>query len=126
MVSHEPTFSINTLVDLSQALIPFENRLSAILDLLRFVSASLQTLCVRQSLNGCLSVDDISIAANRYCWDSVSREHWKHLNCHIEKIPSQLPPTMVHAGIYGKDGLHFFSRLKEKKKKEKKIHLTFL
>lgn len=108
MVSHEPTFSINTLVDLSQALIPFENSLSAILDLLRFVPASYR-LCVRQSLNGCLSVDDISIAANLYCRDSVSREHWKHLNCHIERISSQLPPTMVHAGICGKDGLHFLS-----------------
>lgn len=88
-------------------LIPFENSLSAILDLLRFVSASLQTMCVRQSRNGCLSVDDISIAANRHCWDLVSREHWKYLNCHIKSIPSQLPPTMVHAGICGKDSLHF-------------------
>lgn len=54
-----------TLVDLSQALIPFVNSWSAILDFLRFVSASLQTLCVRQSLNGYLSVDDFRIAASR-------------------------------------------------------------
>lgn len=28
---------------------------------------------------------------------------------YIERISSQLPPTMVHAGICWKDGLHFFS-----------------
>lgn len=88
-------------------LIPFETSLSAILDLPRFVSASLQTHCVRQSRNGCLSVVDISLGANRHRWDLVSREHWKYLNCHIKSIPSQLPPTMVHAGICGKDSLHF-------------------
>lgn len=87
MVSHELPFSMNTSVDLSQAPLPFENSLGPVLDFLRFVSASLQTLCVRQSLNRCLARADASVVANRYCWHQLSKiwtavkEETPH-NCH--------------------------------------------
>lgn len=79
----------------------------------------LQTLRVRQSLNGCLSVDDISIATNRYFWGLVSREHWKHFELPYWENSHNCHPLWCMLGFVGK-------MVCTLKKKKKKIHLTFL
>lgn len=85
-------------MDLSQALIPANEQSECYFRFPTVCFCFLQTLCVRQSLNGCLSVDDFSIAANRYCRDLVSHEHWKRLNCHTERESPHNCHPPVHAG----------------------------